>query len=528
MPRRTHLCLMAALMACLWARADAQPVRTEGGLIEGVAQDGLTVYKGVPFAAPPVGALRWKAPQFLTPWTGIKQADHYAPACAQVPISSETLGIPAVPTSEDCLYLNIWTPATSASDRLAVMVWIYGGGFAAGATSYPLYDGSHLARKGVVLVSIAYRVGPFGFLAHPALTKESGRSSGNYGLLDQIAALKWVQRNIAAFGGDPHRVTIFGESAGGISVSMLAASPLANGLFQGVISESGGSFAPPKQDGEGGISVPPLAVAERNGAAFLAGLGVSSIAEARRVPAAAILKARGAAMSGGLFWPNFDGYVLTGDQYVLYSAGLQNDTPILVGTNSDEGAIFPYARDAATYLKQIHAQYGAYADKILAAYPAGSDAQAARSGRDLARDTTFAWHTWAWARLQSRTGKGRVYLYYFNHRPPYPHRPPFNDWGAIHGSEMAYVFGNLTQPGMQFTAQDRALSEALGTYWTNFAKTGSPNGAGVPSWPAFSARHPNVMHFDDVPEAGPVPNLEKLEVLEGYYAFRRGQATGKP
>jgi para-nitrobenzyl esterase len=527
-PIRVRACLVAALAGCLWARVEAQPVRTEAGLIEGVPEDGLTVYEGVPFATPPVGALRWKPPQLLAPWAGVKKTDHYAPACAQVPISSEALGIPVVPTSEDCLYLNIWTPAKSARDRLAVMVWIYGGGFAGGATSYAVYDGTRLARKGVVLVSIAYRVGPFGFLAHPALTRESGRSSGNYGLLDQIAALKWVQRNIAAFGGDPHRVTIFGESAGGISVSMLAASPLANGLFEGVISESGGSFGPPKQDGEGGVTVPPLALAEQSGSAFLASLGVSSLAQARALPAATLLKGRGASMMGGTFWPNFDGYVLTGDQYVLYSAGLQNDTPILVGTNSDEGAIFPYAHDAATYVKAVRAQYGAYADKILKAYPAGSDAQAARSSRDLARDTTFAWHTWAWARLQSRTGKGRAFLYYFNHRPPFPARPPFNDWGAIHGSEIAYVFGNLTQPGMQFTADDRALSDAIGTYWTNFAKTGNPNGAGVPTWPAFSTRHPAVMHFDGMPVAGPVPNLEKLEVLEGYYAFRRAQAPEKP
>jgi para-nitrobenzyl esterase len=521
-------CLLITLLPCIAARADQQLVRTQAGLVQGSLEEDVAVYKGVPFAAPPVGPLRWRAPQLPAPWSGIKKADRYAPACAQVSLVNAALDIPAVPTSEDCLYLNVWTPAKSAKDRLAVMVWIYGGGFAAGATSYPVYDGTQLARKGVVLVSIAYRVGPFGFLADPALTMESGHSSGNYGLLDQIAGLKWVQRNIAAFGGDPHRVTIFGESAGGVSVSMLAASPLANGLFQGVISESGGSFGAAKSDSQGGLFVPPLAIAERNGATFLAALGASTPAAARQLPVDTILKGPGASMIGGIFWPNFDGYVLTGDQYVLYSAGLQNDTPILVGTNSDEGAIFPYARDAASYIKSVRAQYGAYADKILAAYPADSDAQAARSSRDLFRDTTFAWNTWAWARLQSKTGKGRVYLYYFSHRPPYPDRLPFKDWGAIHASELAYVFGNLIQPDMSFTAGDHSLSDAIGSYWTNFAKTGNPNGGGLPAWPAFTVRQPHVMHFDGTPQAGPVPNLEKLETLEGYYAWRRAQASGKP
>ena len=531
--RQTIVGLLIALLPCAASLAQEQAVRsavvrTEAGLVQGALEKGVAVYKGVPFAAPPVGPLRWRAPQVPTPWPGIRKADHYAPACAQVSLVNTALGIPAVPTSEDCLYLNVWSPAKSGQDPLPVMVWIYGGGFAGGATSYPVYDGTQLAHKGVVLVSVAYRVGPFGFLAHPALTQESGRSSGNYGLLDQIAGLKWVQQNIASFGGDPHRVTIFGESAGGASVSMLAASPLANGLFQGVISESGGSFGPAKTDNEGGMFVPPLATAERNGAAFLAALGASSPDAARQLPAEAILKGPGASMIGGIFWPNFDGYVLTGDQYLLYSAGLQNDTPILVGTNSDEGAIFPYARDAAAYVKSVRAQYGDYADKILAAYPAGTDAQAARSSRDLFRDSTFAWNTWAWARLQSRTGRGRVYLYYFTHRPPYPERPPFKDWGAIHASELAYVFGNLIQPGMSFTSADRSLADQIGSYWTNFAKHGDPNGGSLPRWPAFSARHALVMHFDGTPQSGPVPNLEKLQVLEGYYAWRRAQAKGKP
>lgn len=522
-------CLLAASTLPLAAQAQAQGeghsiVRTEAGSVEGKIESGIAVYRGVPFAQPPVGPLRWRAPQLPKPWEGVKHADTYAPACEQVATANPALGIPALPTSEDCLYLNIWSPARSPRDHLPVMVWIYGGGFTGGATAIPLYDGTNLARKGVILVSIAYRLGPFGFLADRELTQESKRSSGNYGLLDQIAGLKWVQRNIAAFGGDPHRVTIFGESAGGISVSMLAASPLANGLFQGAISESGGSFGSPKTDAEGGVNVPTLETAERSGAAFLAALGVSTIAEARKLPAERILKGPGATVMGGRFWPNFDGYVLPRDEYLLYSAGVQNDTPVLIGTNADEGAIFPHPHDAASFIKLVRAQYGAYADKLLAAYPAGSDEQAARSASALMRDTAFGWNTWTWARLQSRTGKGRAYLYYFNHRPPYPDVPFFKGVGATHGAELAYVFGNPAEQNMHFTESDRALSEAVMTYWTDFAKRGDPNGDGLPHWQPFTARHPVVMHFDGSPQMGPVPNLQQLEVLDGYYAWRRTQA----
>ncbi|HEY2591120.1 MAG TPA: carboxylesterase family protein [Steroidobacteraceae bacterium] len=507
------------------AQGEAHPVvRTQAGQVEGTVEKGIAVYKGVPFAEAPVGALRWRAPQLPKPWVGVKKAATYAPACEQISRANPALGIPALPTSEDCLYLNIWSPAKSADERLPVMVWIYGGGFTGGATSIPLYDGTNLARKGVVFVSIAYRLGPFGFLADRELTSESGRSSGNYGLLDQIAGLKWIQRNIAAFGGDPHRVTIFGESAGGIAASMLAASPLANGLFQGAISESGGSFGPARSDDEGGVNVPTLETAEHNGAAFLAALGASTVAEARKLPAEKILKGPGASMMGGRFWPNFDGYVLPRDQYLLYSVGAQNDTAVLIGTNADEGAIFPHPRDAPSFVKLVRAQYGAYTDKILAAYPAGSDEQAARSASALMRDTAFGWNTWTWARLQSRTGKGRVYIYYFNHRPPYPDVPFFKGVGATHGAELAYVFGNPAEQNMHFTEEDRALSEAVMTYWTDFAKRSDPNGDGVPHWQSFTARHPVVMHFDSTPQMGTVPNLKQLEALDGYYAWRRSQA----
>jgi para-nitrobenzyl esterase len=515
------IALVAALAGApaLFAQAPV-PVHTQAGLVQGSIKDGVTVYLAVPFAAPPVGDLRWRAPKAPVAWKGVRHADDFAPACAQIPLVNRALGIEPVPTSEDCLYLNVWTPAKSPSDRLPVMVWIYGGGFTGGATRMAQYNGENLAQKGVILVSVAYRLGEFGFLAHPELTAEQGGHSGNYGLLDQIAGLRWVKRNIAAFGGNPDRVTIFGESAGGISVSMLAASPLAKGLFQGAISESGGSFAPARYANEGSENVPPLSVAEHNGVDFLARLGAPSIAAARKMPTDAILKASGPGL--GSSWPDFDGYVLLGDQYKLYEAGRYNDTPILIGTNADEGALFARPTTAAAFEQTIHSTYGDYADKILAAYPAGSDAQALRSARDIFRDGTFAWGTWTWARLQSRTGKGKVFVYYFNHRPQYPDAPQFKDWGASHGSEIAYVFGNFSAT-MPATERDKAVSEEVSTYWVNFAKTGKPNGQDLPQWPVFTDSDQQVMNLNDPSKATPVPNLDKLKVFDGYFAWRRSQ-----
>ena len=521
---KTLVLLGAALASASALLAqNTKPMRTQSGLVQGITENGMTVYKGIPFAAPPVGNLRWRAPERPASWSGVHSADKFAPACMQTQLVNAALGMDAVPTSEDCLYLNVWTPARSPADRLAVMVWIYGGGFTNGATSLRAYDGANLAKKGVVVVSLAYRLGAFGFLAHPQLTAEQGGHSGNYGLLDQIAGLRWVKRNIAAFGGNPNRVTIFGESAGGISVSMLAASPLAKGLFQGAISESGGNFAPAKQANEGGENMENLATAEKHGAAFLAKLGAASIAEARKRSAEDILKSSPPGLGGA--WPIFDGYVLLGDQYKLYQAGRYNDTPILIGTNSDEGALFVASMTSVAYLKTIHAGYGEYADKILAAYPGGSDAEALRSARDMFRDATFAWPTWSWARLQSKSGKGKVFVYYFSHRPNYPQMPQFKDWGAAHAGEIAYVFGNFTS-AMPAKPADRTVSDEVSSYWVNFAKTGDPNGSGLPHWPTFTDANSQVMQLDDPSKAIAVPHIAKLKVLDGYFAWRRSQAEG--
>lgn len=381
------LAAMLQIVFCMTRASVAAPVRVEGGLVEGTVTDGLAIYKGIPFAASPVGDLRWRPPQPVKSWDGVRKADKYASACPQIQFDIPIF--PKVETSEDCLYLNVWTPAQSPTESLPVMVWIYGGGFAMGSTSMPLYSGEQLAKMGVIVVSVAYRVGPLGFLAHPELTAESPQKvSGNYGLLDQIAGLQWVQRNIKAFGGDPDRVTVFGESAGGISVSMLAASPLAQGFFQRAICESGGSFNPVRKEKETG-SMQLLAGAEAAGVEFAQRLGAKSLAELRRIAPEKWLKDPAAQMGG--CWPVVDGYVIVGDQYQLYEAGKYNDVPVLIGTNSDEGSMFVRATTPEQYEKDIRARFGPFADKVLQLYPAQTTDLTLRAQADLFRDTLFAW-----------------------------------------------------------------------------------------------------------------------------------------
>lgn len=476
------------------------PVRTEDGLVQGTFKDGLTVYLGIPFAAPPVGDLRWRAPQFAAKWAGIRQAKQFGPPPFQ-----------GGKGSEDCLYLNVWTPAKSAGGHLPVLVWIYGGAFNWGATSDPNYNGANLARKGVVFVSIAYRVGQLGFLATPELSAETtNHVSGNYGLLDQIAGLQWVKRNIAAFDGDPNKVTIFGESAGGISVSMLCASPLAKGLFEGAISDSGGSFGPPRPSTYPGENLKTLAEAEYDGEAYLKRAGVSSIAELRKIPADKLPAIQ------GLAWPIIDGWVIPNDQYKLYAAGNYNDTPILVGYNSDEGASFSPPKTPADYIASVKKRYGPFANALLKAYPVGSK-NFPKTARDLTRDAAFGWPTWTWARLQSKTGKSRVFYYYFDQHPK-------SVPGSWHGMEVAFVFHHLNPNDPQTTKTDLEISDAMSTYWVNFAKHGDPNGEGLPTWPAFSNRKPQVMYFSQTPYMGTVPDGEGLKVLDSYFAWRRTPA----
>jgi len=492
-------------------------VQVEEGVLQGTIEDGLTVYKGIPFAAPPVRDLRWRAPQPAAKWEGVRQADKFAPG----PIQG---GNPPSGKSEDCLYLNIWTPAKSRRDRIPVLVWIYGGGFNMGSTSEPVYSGEKLAQKGVVLVSIAYRVGQLGFLAHPELSAENpDHSSGNYGLLDMIAGLKWIQKNIAAFGGDPDKVTIFGESAGGIAVSMLCASPLAKGLFHGAISQSGGSFGPPRPTLFPGENLKRLADAELAGQAYVDSAKVSSIDELRKTDADKLPAIR------GLAWPIIDGWVIPDDQYKLYEAGKFNDTPILVGYNSDEGLTFMSGRTPEEYIAGVRTRYGKFADDLIKAYPVGSNT-VPKTARDLARDAAFGWHTWIWARLQSRIGKSKVFYYCFDQHPDYPEDSPRFGYGSPHGQDVPYVFGHLDASDPQTTKTDLEISDAMVTYWTNFARYGDPNGEGVPGWPAFSDANPVVMYFSQTPHTGSVPSAESLKSLDAYFEWRRtpeGEAWAK-
>lgn len=517
--KKITLIIIGGLVICTAGCHSPQTslVKVDGGMVQGISEDGLTVFKGIPFAAPPVGDLRWRAPQPVAQWDTVLQADKFAPAPFQG-------GTPPSGKSEDCLYLNVWTPAKYVSEHVPVLVWIYGGGFNFGATSEPNYNGEHLARKGVVLVSIAYRVGQLGFLAHPELSAENkNHISGNYGLLDMIAGLKWIQKNIAAFGGDPEKVTIFGESAGGIAVSMLCASPLATGLFHGAISQSGGSFGPPRSTTFPGENMKRLQDAERAGEAYVKNGGYSSIAELRKIPADSLPAVR------GLAWPIIDDYVIPDDQHKLYEAGKFNDTPILVGYNSDEGASFTRTKVPKEFIQSVKMRYGPYADSLLKAYPVGANS-IPKTARDLARDAAFGWHTWSWARLQSKMGKSKAYFYYFDQHPDYPEDSPKAGYGSPHGQDVAYVFKTLDQSNPETTETDIEISEAMATYWTNFAKYGQPNGEGVPEWQAFNDANPVVMHFNETPKMGPVPSAESLEVLDAYFTWRRtpeGEAWAK-
>jgi para-nitrobenzyl esterase len=515
------LALIALCVAAQPAISQIQTAKVTGGEVQGVAKDNVASFKGIPFAAPPVGTSRWKAPQPVIDWSGIKKVEAFAPGCMQEAAMAKMMGA-ADKLSEDCLYLNVWTTAKKANEKLPVMVWIYGGAFAGGMTGIPTYDGTKLAQKGVVLVSTAYRVGVFGFLAHPGLSAESGKGSGNYGLLDMISGLQWVKNNIAQFGGDPSNVTIFGESAGGIAVSMLAASPLAKGLFHRAISESGGSFAPARFGNEAGENIPTLKLAETTGKSFLEKMGAADLKAARALSAEQIQK--GPAGGMGMFWPVADGYVLPNDAYEAYQAGRFNDTPILIGTNSDEGGMFARGGvTAAAFEKQIRDGYGLAADALLRAYPHATEAEASKSSKDIFRESAFAWHTWAWARLQSQKGKGKAYVYFFDHRTP------ASPGGANHGAEIPYVFGNFGGLGSVGAPQkeDLGLNDLMSAYWTNFAKTGDPNGPGLPKWPAFSEKEQNAMFFDQNSSARPLPNMEQLKAFESYFAWQREQAKTK-
>ena len=516
-----------AIFSVCFLLASAQAagrVKVQSGELEGTKEPGSNVraFKGIPFAAPPLGPLRWKAPQPAPGWTGVRKANEFGSRCMQGNPFGDMIFRDKGP-SEDCLYLNVWTPASSPKARLPVMVWIYGGGFAAGSSSEQRQDGSHLAKKGVVVVSFNYRLGVFGFLSHPDLTKESDRNaSGNYGLLDQLAALEWVQKNISAFGGDPRQVTIFGESAGSLSVSALMASPLAQGLFQRAIGESG-AFVDSTS-----LPAKPRAETEEAGLRLAESLGVKTIEQLRAKPADAVQQA---ALKRGAFSfsPNIDGYFLPEDVAAIYTAGKQSHIPLLAGWNADEASFqIAFAQvkpTAASFIAQIQAEFGSRAGAFLKLYPAATDAEARRSAQDLASDRFIVFSTWKWIDLQRATGKSPVFRYEFDQAPPPPAdaKPenPAAQLGAYHSAEIEFVFEQLNSKKLPWRPEDRKLSELMSSYWVNFAKTANPNGPGLPRWPEYATDGWQVMHLSAHPQAQP-------DARRGRYLFLDEETGGKP
>jgi len=487
-----------------------KPVRIDAGLISGVTDSsGTTAYLGVPFAAPPVGNLRWRPPQAVAPWDGIRVADHFGASCMQnelgsrLPWTEEFMTQGAV--REDCLFLNIWTAAKSPLEKQAVMVYIYGGGFSEGSGSVGVYNGSELAQKGVVVATINYRVGPIGFLIHPELTKESEHhSSGNYGLLDQIAALRWVHRNISAFGGDPEKVTIFGQSAGAISVVDLMRSPLAKGLFAHAIAQSGpGLF--PEDLIAGGMTFEQR---EQQGVKYAESMGAHSLADLRSLPATEFFKSTSAAppSEGG---PVTDGWVLTADP-----PGQQ--VPLIVGMVSGDAAFAsgfapPVAPTVANYTSFAQKTYGGLAPTFLKLYPADQDEEvAAAKGASQIDRSRVSINIWCETQIKRSE---KLYTYFFDRPIPWPAHPEF---GAFHTSEVPYIFETLRRLDRPWQPIDFELSEVMSSYWSNFAKFGDPNGAGLAEWPAYDSASHITMELGA--HVGPIPQADRAR-LSFWLAF---------
>ncbi|MDB5136939.1 MAG: carboxylesterase family protein [Mucilaginibacter sp.] len=484
-------------------------VRTEAGLVSGVKNStgDVTAYKGIPFAAPPVGELRWKTPQPAKHWDGVKKCDAFGPSPMQpkpVPFMVYTAEflIPEQPISEDCLYLNVWTNAKTKADKKPVFVWIYGGGFTSGGTACAIYNGEAMAKKGVIFVSVNYRVGVFGFLAHPELTKESpDKASGNYGLLDQIAALKWVKKNIAAFGGDPDKVTIAGQSAGSMSVNCLVASPLTKGLFNRAIAESGSLLIKNPM-----LASSSLQSAEEQGAKLAEKAGAKSLAEMRAMPAEEVMK-----KLQGRYAPIVDGYVLPESVADIFAKGKQNHVPLLTGWNADEAFVAGF-KNKEDFKKQAEADYGADAAEFLKYFPAETDEQAARSQIEINRNMIFALSGYKWANIQSKAANSPVYVYNFARKVPAT--GDMVKYGAFHTAEVSYVMDNLKfLNNRPFEPADDALAKLMSAYWVNFIKTGNPNGNGLPAWPKYNTTQYQAKVFNAKTQTETLPGKGGLDFL---------------
>lgn len=495
--------------------AAAPQAKTANGVVEGTTEpSGVRAFKGIPFAQPPVGELRWKEPQPVKNWEGVRKTTKFGPRAMQRPIFGD-MGFRSDGMSEDCLYLNVWTPAKSANEKLPVLVYFYGGGFVAGDGSEGRYDGESMAKKGIVAITVNYRLTVFGFMAHPELTKESpNHASGNYGYLDQSAALRWVQQNIAAFGGDPKRVTIAGESAGSVSVSAQMVSPLSKNLIAGAIGESGSLLG----------TLPPTSLAdgEQMGVKFATAVGASSLAELRAMSAEKVLEAT-ANPNAARFSPTIDGYFFPKSPREMYAAGEQAHVPLLVGWNSEEmnnRAIFgkdqPTPENYASVVKKL---YGDRADEVMKLYPASTAAEVEQVATDLASDRFIGYSTWKWADIQAKTGGKPVYRYLYSRARP-PMTAAMGDAapglaggvvkstdataikmpaakGAVHSAEIEYAMGNLPYNKVYaWTPDDYKVSEVMQNYFANFIKTGDPNGSGLPKWPALGKESAQFMQID--------------------------------
>jgi para-nitrobenzyl esterase len=503
-------------------------VKIDSGLISGTMDSDVRVFRGIPYAAPPIGDLRWKPPQPVELWQGVRDCAEFCFSCVHVPYPPDSLWTgpewddPAE-QSEDCLHLNVWTAATSPDEKRPVMVWIHGGSLRHESGSVGAYGGANLARKGVVAVTINYRLGPFGYLAHPELSRESEHgSSGNYGALDQIAALEWVQRNIAAFGGDPDRVTIFGESAGSWSVNFMVASPLAKGLFHRAIGQSGAGFGPMvhlDEDRSG------RRAAEQTGMAFAEMLGSvdepASLAAMRAMPATEIL-AKFEELPGAYVGPNVDGWVFPDEIHTIFELGLQNRVPVIVGSNANEGSMYAGTDGPATvedFQSFAQNRYGDFADEFLEAYPVNDDTDVGDAFVASVGDAWFTWEMRMWARLTA-TVDADAWLYHFTRVPPIAQSDAL---GSHHGAEIVYVIGNFHLASFTPQPEDERLAETMSGYWVNFAATGDPNGAGLPEWPAYDIEGEAFMEFGDTILPGNHLLEKQCDFFERYNAATRAK-----
>jgi para-nitrobenzyl esterase len=508
--------LMTIFIAIILAvEANSQSrVQTVGGTIEGVVDEtGVRSFRGIPYAAPPVGDGRWRAPRAAAKWSGVRSARRFGAACIQrvvgerLPWSQEFMVREAI--DEDCLFLNVWTAAKSSRDRRPVLVYIHGGGYQEGSGAIDVYDGSALARKGLVVVTINYRLGIPGYLAHPELTAESkAHASGNYGMLDQVEALRWVRQNIAAFGGDPARVTIAGQSAGASSVHNLTASPLAKGLFHRVIAESGSSIS--------GLPTPTLAEAEKSGLAFAGSKGAKSLRELRSMTWEQLMAGPAPSMR---FAPIVDGWSLPQDALATIAAGRHHDLPVLTGLNADEASSQPtYGRlSAAAFTSQLRERYGDDAAALLRLYPATTDAEASIAQKEISRDRNRV-SMYLWATRRARTSRTAAWTYYFARAIPWPSNPQF---GAFHTGEVPYVFGTLDRLDRPWQEKDRQVSNTIMDYWVNFVTTGDPNGKGLAEWPTFDPEKAQTFEIGEQTGLHPVAAPDKLKFLTDYLQSSR-------